>query len=108
MTPFTSPQSLSFTHNGEARSKRQETRGKRQEEREETNGKGIAGIAGHVVRQHEDDVGIGDAETFARSIDTEGVGRMSIVEPKATRADEDGPVVCVSLFPLEEVLNQVF
>ena len=57
--------------------------------------KGIARVAGHVVGEHEDDLGVGDAETLDGSVHGEDVSEMAVVEPKAGCADEDGPVAGV-------------
>lgn len=59
---------------------------------EDTPREGIAGIAGHVVGKHEDDLGVGDSQTFDGAVEGEGVGQVSIVEPESGGADQNGPV----------------
>jgi hypothetical protein len=55
-------------------------------------GEGVAGVAGHVVGQHEDDLRVGDPEALDGAIQREHVGEVPVVEPEARGADEDGPV----------------
>lgn len=58
-------------------------------------GKGVARVAGHVVGEHEDDLGVGDAQPLDGSVYGQDIGEMAVVEPEARRADEDGPVAGV-------------
>lgn len=53
---------------------------------------GVARVAGHVVRQHEDDLRVGDAETLDGAVEGEHVGQVAVIEPEARGGDEDGPV----------------
>lgn len=55
-------------------------------------GEGVAGVAGHVVGEHQDDLGVGDAEALDGSVHGEDIGEVAVVEPESRRADEDGPV----------------
>ena len=55
-------------------------------------GEGIAGVAGHVVGEHEDDLGVGNTETFDGSVHGEDIGEVAVVEPESRCADENGPV----------------
>ena len=55
-------------------------------------GEGIARVARHVVRQHEDDLRVGDAEALDGAVEGEHVGEMAVVEPEARGGDQDGPV----------------
>ena len=53
---------------------------------------GVARVAGHVVRQHEDDLRVGDAESLYGAVEGEDVGEVAVVEPEAGGGDQDGPV----------------
>ncbi len=55
-------------------------------------GEGVARVAGHVVGEHEDDLGVRDAEAFDGAVEGEDVGEVAVVEPEAGGGDEDGPV----------------
>lgn len=46
-------------------------------------GEGVARVAGHVVREHEDDLGVGDPEPFDGAVEGEDVGEVAVVEPEA-------------------------
>lgn len=50
-------------------------------------GEGVAGVAGHVVREHEDDLGVWDAEAFYGAVEGEDVGQVAVVEPEAGSGD---------------------
>jgi hypothetical protein len=58
-------------------------------------GERVARVASHVVRQHKDDLRIGNAEALDSTIEGESVCEMAVVEPEAGGRDEDGPVGCV-------------
>jgi len=55
----------------------------------------VARIASHIVGKHEDDLGVGDAQTLDGAVEGEGVCEMAVVEPEAGGRDQDGPVGCV-------------
>ena len=55
-------------------------------------GEGVARVAGHVVGEHEDDLGVGDAEALDGAVEGEDIGEVTVVEPEARGRDEDGPV----------------
>ena len=55
-------------------------------------GEGVARIAGHVVRQHEDDLRVGNSKPFDGSVQREDVGKVAVVEPETRGGDQDGPV----------------
>lgn len=44
---------------------------------------GVAWVAGHVVRQHEDDLRVGNAEALDCAVEREDVGQVPVVEPEA-------------------------
>lgn len=44
---------------------------------------GVARVARHVVGEHEDDLRVGDPETFDGAVEREDVGEMPVVEPEA-------------------------
>ena len=46
----------------------------------------VPGVAGHVVRQHEHDVRVWDAQAPHRVVHRQGVGHVPVVEPEARRA----------------------
>lgn len=50
-------------------------------------GEEVAGVAGNVVGEHEDDLRVGDAETFDGAVEGEDVGEVPVVEPEAGGAD---------------------
>ena len=50
-------------------------------------GEGVAGVAGHVVREHEDDLRVWDAEAFDGTVEGEDIGEMAVVEPEAGGGD---------------------
>src|SRR5687767_4376422 len=41
-------------------------------------GEGIAGVAGHVIGEHEDDLGVGNTETFNGSVHGEDIGEVAV------------------------------
>jgi CRISPR type IV-associated protein Csf1 len=53
----------------------------------------VAGIARDVVRKHEHDVRVRNAELAHGVVHSQRVADVSIVEPKPRRAHNDGPVV---------------
>lgn len=53
---------------------------------------GVARVAGHVVGEHEDDLGVRDAQALDGAVEGEHVGEVAVVEPEAGGGDEDGPV----------------
>lgn len=55
----------------------------------------VAWIAGHVVREHENDLTVGDAESLDGAVDGEDIGEVAIVEPEARSTDQYGPVAGV-------------
>lgn len=46
----------------------------------------VPGVAGHVVRQHEHDVRVWDAQAPHRVVHRQGVGHVPVVEPETRRA----------------------
>lgn len=50
----------------------------------------IARVAGHVVREHEHDAGVGHAEPPEDAVHCQGVGHVPVVEPEAGRAGLGG------------------
>lgn len=58
-------------------------------------GERISRVAGHVVGQHEDDLRVGDAKALHRSVHGQDIGEMTVIEPEARCADQDGPVARV-------------
>lgn len=46
-------------------------------------GEGVAGVASHVVGEHQDDLGVGDAEALYGSVHGEDIGKVAIVEPES-------------------------
>lgn len=56
---------------------------------------GVARVAGHVVGQHEDDLGVRDAEALHGAVDGQHVGQVAVVEPEPRGADQHGPVAGV-------------
>jgi hypothetical protein len=55
-------------------------------------GEGVAGVARHVIGQHEDDLRIRDAEALDGAIEGEDICQVAVVEPESRGAHEDGPV----------------
>jgi hypothetical protein len=55
----------------------------------------VARIAGHVISQHQDNVGVWHAHPFDGPIDSQRVGDVPVVEPEARCADQNRPVVRV-------------
>ena len=49
-------------------------------------GERVSRIAGHVVRQHEDDVRVRDPQASDGVVDREGVGYVAVVKPEARGA----------------------
>lgn len=56
---------------------------------------GVAWVAGHVVGQHQDDLAVGDAQTLDGTVDGQHIGEVTVVEPEARGADQDGPIAGV-------------
>ena len=50
-------------------------------------GEGVAGVAGHVVGEHEDDLRVWDPEPFDGAVEGEDVGEVAVVEPEAGGGD---------------------
>lgn len=57
--------------------------------------KGVSRVAGHVIREHEDDLRVGNPKALYRSVHGKDIGEMSIVEPETRRCHEDSPVARV-------------
>ena len=55
-------------------------------------GEGVARVARHVVREHEDDLRVWDAEALDGAVEGEHVREVSVVEPEARGPHQDGPV----------------
>lgn len=58
----------------------------------------VSRIASHVVGYHEDDLGIGNSETFDAPVNGEDVGHVAIVEPETGRVHQYCPIVGVAIF----------
>lgn len=48
-------------------------------------GKAVASIAWHAIREHQDDLTVGDTQSLDRVVETQGIRDMAIVEPESTR-----------------------
>ena len=53
---------------------------------------GVARVAGHVVREHEDDLRVRYPEALNGPVEREHIGQVPVVEPEAGGGDQDGPV----------------
>lgn len=58
-------------------------------------GERITRVACHVVRQHEDDLGVWNAEALHGAVEGEHVCEMAVVEPEARGRDQDSPIAGV-------------
>jgi hypothetical protein len=58
----------------------------------------ISWITCHVIRNHQYYLTVRYSETLHASVDRQYVGYMTIIEPKAARIYENGPVICVTIF----------
>lgn len=56
---------------------------------------GVARVAGHIVGQHQDDLGVRDAQTLDGAVDGQHVGQVAVVEPEAGGAHQHRPVAGV-------------
>lgn len=48
-------------------------------------GIGVPGVTSHVVREHEDDVVVRDAQPLHRPVERQGVGNVPVVEPEGNQ-----------------------
>jgi hypothetical protein len=53
-------------------------------------GIGVPGVASHVVREHENDVVVWDAQPLDRPVERQGVGNVPVVEPEGNQT----PALC--------------
>ena len=47
----------------------------------------VPGVARHVVRQHQHNVAVGDAQALHQAVEGQGIGHVPVVEPEARGAD---------------------
>lgn len=59
---------------------------------EDSSREGVARVACHIVRQHEDDLRIWNPEALDGAVQREDIGEVAVVEPEARRADQHRPV----------------
>lgn len=49
---------------------------------ENSGGKDVSWVAGDIIGEHENDIGVGDAQAFDSPVHGKRVGNMAVVEPE--------------------------